>query len=94
MAGTDLFEGMCSQQAIRNVHNPNLIDDARNQSEMVDVLNINFCGLAHWLKRKTSNLRRSYLWVNLRGYGEIVKTFAVTGLENYWFSVLTCGMWV
>ena len=47
MASTDLFEGMCSQQALRDFYNPNLIYNAGNQSEMVEILNINLYGLVH-----------------------------------------------
>jgi hypothetical protein len=65
---------MCSQQVIGDVGNPNLIDDAGNQSEMVDVLNIDFCGLVLWRSRKTLLRKRSYLfWANLGGEGKLSK---------------------
>ena len=38
-----------------------LIDDAGNQSEMVDVLNINLYRLVHWLREKLSKISEYFI---------------------------------
>ena len=42
MPGTDFFLGMAPQQTINNLDDADLIDDASNNTEMVNVVNLQF----------------------------------------------------